>query len=71
MYKIITIASLLLTNSYGIGLKSTLRSRSKHIDLMAAYSDNLKLEGSKDWELLNTYTKDPYFVEGFEMIGDN
>ena len=35
------------------------------VDLMPAY--DIEFEGTKDWNLLNTYTKEPVFIEGFEM----
>ena len=42
----------------------------KHnINLGPAY--NIKLDGTKDWTLVNTYSKQAYFVEGLEMINDN
>jgi hypothetical protein len=41
----------------------------KYINLGPAYG--IQLDGTKDWTLLRTYSKDPFFVEGFELINDN
>ena len=41
----------------------------KHnINLGPAYS--VRLDGTKDWTLVNTFSKQPYFVEGLEMLND-
>ena len=44
-------------------------SSTKYINLGPAY--NVDLNGTNDWKLLRTYSKDPYFVEGFELVNDN
>ncbi len=38
------------------------------IDLNPAYY--VTLEGTQDFHLLSEYTKDPIFVEGFQMLDD-
>ena len=38
------------------------------IDLAPAYS--IRMSGSPDWTLVNTYDKQALFVEGFEMLDD-
>ena len=52
---------------YGIQSKS--RSLLKNVWLTAAYK--VQISGSSDWALLRNITKEPIFVEGFEMIDDN
>ncbi len=38
------------------------------VDLGPAYS--VRIQGSEDWKLVRTYDKDPFFVEGFELLDD-
>lgn len=51
-----------------IALALLVSASHQYIDLSPAYK--IQIRGSKDWKLVNTYSKPASFIEGFEMIDD-